>query len=140
MTVPLADLKQGGWGVHKPFTSGAIQSLAFAALIPIGPKVPSIVYNAMIAPLTPYRMQGVIWYQGESNADRASHYHELLSIMIGSWRKAWGKPGLPFLVVQLPNYQPLASDPTGGPLGRIKGKPSSKCWMCPIQGWLPALT
>lgn len=114
MTVPLASLHQGGWGIHKPFTPYEIQSVVLAALIPYWPKLPSIVYNAMIAPLTPYRIQGVIWYQGESNVERAPQYHELLSTMIGSWRKAWGAGDFPFLVVQLPNYQPLASDPTAG--------------------------
>jgi sialate O-acetylesterase len=69
------------------------------------PWRPSGLFNAMIAPLTPYRIEGVIWYQGESNADRPTQYRKLFPDMIRDWRQAWGEGDLPFLFVQLASYQ-----------------------------------
>lgn len=60
-------------------------------------------YNAMIAPLIPYGIQGTIWYQGESNADRAFQYRQSFPLMIQSWRKDW-KDDFSFLFVQLSSY------------------------------------
>jgi sialate O-acetylesterase len=58
----------------------------------------------MIAPLIPYTIAGVIWYQGESNAERAYQYRKLFPTMIQDWRHAWGEGDFPFLFVQLANY------------------------------------
>lgn len=66
-------------------------------------NVGTTLYNAMIAPLIPYSIQGVIWYQGESNADRAYQYRESFPLMIQNWRKDW-KDNFPFLFVQLSSY------------------------------------
>ena len=68
----------------------------------------------MIAPLTPYGLKGVLWYQGESNAADAAGYQSLLSALMGDWRRSFAAP-LPFLIVQLPNFgtpstAPAASD------------------------------
>lgn len=65
---------------------------------------PAMMYNAMIYPLTNYGIKGVIWYQGESNADRYKEYHTLFAAMIKNWRAEWKQPNLPFLFVQLANY------------------------------------
>jgi sialate O-acetylesterase len=62
---------------------------------------PAGLYNGSIAPLEPYAMRGVIWYQGESNASRGKEYQTLFPAMIGSWRKAWGQGDFPFLFVQI---------------------------------------
>jgi sialate O-acetylesterase len=62
-------------------------------------------YNAMIAPLAPYAIQGAIWYQGESNAGRAVHYQKLLPAMIECWRETMGHE-FPFLIVQIAPYDP----------------------------------
>ena len=64
----------------------------------------SCLYNAMIAPVTPYAMRGVIWYQGESNQGRAEAYRRQLPTMVTSWRKAFHKNDLAFLAVQLPAF------------------------------------
>src|SRR5581483_9670718 len=61
-------------------------------------------YNGMIAPLLPYAIAGAIWYQGESNADRAYQYRKLFPAMIQDWRRAWGEGDFPFLFVQLANF------------------------------------
>ncbi|MDR0546214.1 MAG: 9-O-acetylesterase [Dysgonamonadaceae bacterium] len=83
-------------------------------LSPENPHRPSVLYNAMLHPLIPYAMRGAIWYQGESNADRAEQYKELLPLMIRDWRKAWNND-FPFYLVQLANFrerntQPVESD------------------------------
>ena len=67
---------------------------------------PAMLYNAMIAPLLPYPIKGVIWYQGESNAGRAEQYATLFPAMIEDWRQRWGGQAFPFLFVQLANFKP----------------------------------
>ncbi len=74
----------------------------------------SNLYNGMIAPLVPFALRGVIWYQGESNADRPEQYKVLFPAMIRSWRHAWDKDDLPFYWVQLANYKTLQSEPFEG--------------------------
>lgn len=65
---------------------------------------PSSMFNGMIAPVVPYQIRGVLWYQGESNCGRPEQYGRLFPAMIENWREAWKQPDLPFLFVQLPNY------------------------------------
>ena len=73
---------------------------------------PAGLYNAMIAPLTPLKIKGVIWYQGEANAGRAWQYRKLLPMMIESWREKWGQGNFPFLIVQLANYRKRQPQPS----------------------------
>jgi sialate O-acetylesterase len=79
---------------------------------PNNPNSPGVLYNGMIAPLVPYRICGVIWYQGESNADRAYQYRELFPDMIKSWWNAWPQGGFPFLFVQLANWRQIKPEPS----------------------------
>lgn len=78
---------------------------------PAGPghqNTPAGLYNGMIAPLTQYAIRGVIWYQGESNANSDIHaygYKRLFGAMIEDWRNRWGEGDFPFYFVQLANYQ-----------------------------------
>ncbi|MGY2132922.1 sialate O-acetylesterase [Hymenobacter sp. HD11105] len=64
-------------------------------------KSPYKLYNGMIKPLIPYTLKGVIWYQGESNAERAYQYRKLFPAMIANWRQDWQQPNLPFYFVQI---------------------------------------
>jgi sialate O-acetylesterase len=66
---------------------------------------PSYLFNGMIAPLIPYRIRGVIWYQGESNVGRAWQYRTLFPTMVQGWRKAWGRGDFPFYYVQIAPYR-----------------------------------
>ena len=75
-----------------------------APVAPMGPKSsksPYKLYNGMIVPIQPYTIRGVIWYQGESNADRAWQYRKLFPAMIDNWRKDWNNNKLPFYFVQI---------------------------------------
>jgi sialate O-acetylesterase len=67
---------------------------------------PAALYNGMIAPLTPFAIRGVIWYQGEANSgpDRAPLYARLFQTMIRDWRSAWGEGDFLFLFVQIANW------------------------------------
>ena len=70
------------------------------------PNCPANLYNGMIAPLIPYAVRGVIWYQGEHNAaneETARRYRVQLPLLIQDWRTRWGE-ALPFAWVQLPNF------------------------------------
>jgi len=81
---------------------------------PFGPgssHTPAGLYNAMIAPLIPYGIQGAIWYQGESNASRAYQYRKLFGSMIKNWRDDWGQGDFPFLFVQLANFRAVNPEP-----------------------------
>lgn len=64
---------------------------------------PSGMYHAMIAPLEPAALRGVLWYQGEANGSRASEYRTLFPGLIRQWRADFGQPRLPFYFVQLAN-------------------------------------
>lgn len=81
--------------------------------IPAPPKDPrshpwrdSGLWNGMIAPLTPSAIAGVIWYQGESNAEFAYQYRKVFATMIEQWRSSWGEGDFPFLFVQLASFAP----------------------------------
>jgi sialate O-acetylesterase len=78
---------------------------------PDSPHRAASLYNAMIAPLVPYAVQGAIWYQGESNASRAYQYRNLFSTMITDWREAWGQGAFPFYFVQLANFRDRKAAP-----------------------------
>ena len=81
---------------------------------PSGPDqqgAPTTLYNAMIAPLTPYALRGVIWYQGENNAARAFEYRKLFRALIRDWRHAWRLGDFPFYFVQLANFMARRDEP-----------------------------
>ena len=67
-------------------------------------------HNGMIAPIGPFGLRGVLWYQGESNADDPNAYQALLRGLMASWRSQFGD-GLPFLIVQLPNFGAVPTKP-----------------------------
>jgi sialate O-acetylesterase len=76
-----------------------------------GSGTSSCLYNAMVHPLVPYAIKGLVWYQGEQDASRAHAYRTLLPLMICSWRKEWGQGDFPVLIQQLPNWQEVKSEP-----------------------------
>ncbi|KRT14099.1 9-O-acetylesterase [Pedobacter ginsenosidimutans] len=76
-----------------------------------GPNRPTVLYNAMIHPYLQFSIKGAIWYQGESNADRAYQYRELFPTMIKDWRQKWGQGDFPFYFVQLANFMQVDNTP-----------------------------
>lgn len=80
---------------------------------PRGPghvQTPGGLFNGMIAPLIPYSLRGVAWYQGEANTGDPQLYRRLFPAMISAWRKAWSAE-LPFVFVQLPGFLARHADP-----------------------------
>ena len=74
----------------------------------------SDLFNGMIAPLIPYAIRGVIWYQGESNSGRSYQYKRLFPAMIRNWRESFGQGEFPFLFVQLAPFMKIQQEPTNG--------------------------
>ncbi|WP_377705227.1 sialate O-acetylesterase [Pseudoduganella sp. UC29_71] len=68
-------------------------------------------HNAMIAPLAGYKFKLAAWYQGESNTGAPQEYETLLALLMADWRKTFGQPELPFLVVQLSAFGSVATNP-----------------------------
>jgi sialate O-acetylesterase len=96
----------GGWKykIEAAYTSASV-----------GPNsYPSLLFNAMLNPLLPYAMQGVIWYQGESNAGRAYQYRKAFPLMIQDWRKHWGQGSFPFYFVQLASFNSANGNSNNG--------------------------
>jgi sialate O-acetylesterase len=61
-------------------------------------------HNGMIAPLQPFAIRGVIWYQGESNVGNGPKYRDKMEALITGWRKTWG-PEMPFYFVQIAPFK-----------------------------------
>jgi sialate O-acetylesterase len=112
---PAYDAKFGDWRQAEAAAT-AKGPAAHAAFLkqrpweraPRGPGdswTPAGLFNGMINPLLPYALRGALWYQGESNADRASEYHALFTAMITAWRRHFGQGDFPFYWVSLANYK-----------------------------------
>jgi sialate O-acetylesterase len=74
------------------------------------PTAPAVIYNAMIAPMQPFPIKGVIWYQGEANNLVARQYRELFPLLISDWRQGWGEKKMPFLFVQIAPYRDMTPE------------------------------
>ncbi|HEY4330600.1 MAG TPA: sialate O-acetylesterase [Phycisphaerae bacterium] len=75
---------------------------------------PTVLFNAMISPIVPYAMRGVIWYQGESlcGGDHGvTIYPQVQAALIADWRKRWGQGDFPFNLVELPGQKNLSNNP-----------------------------
>ena len=87
----------------------------------LGHQYPANIFNAMIYPIRPYGIRGIIWYQGERNskdAAQAFHYHGQLAKLIGYYRASWHKlsgghvaKDFPFQFTQLPSWNPPQAKP-----------------------------
>lgn len=123
---PLLGIEQelslkGDWKMRVGVELKDLPPRPVAPKIPRGkPRVPTVLYNAMIAPIIPFGIKGVIWYQGEANANRAYQYRELFPALINDWRAHWGQGDFPFLFVQLANYLERVQDPAGHPWAELR--------------------
>ena len=82
--------------------------------------VPTGIYNTMVAPATNYAIKGFLWYQGESNTGRGKEYEQVLKALITDWRNKWGLGDLPFIYVQLPNWQEANYLPTESGMAEVR--------------------
>ncbi len=89
---------------------------------------PATLFNSMIAPWTVYPIRGILWYQGESNANLYTEYMKLHPLLINDWRRHWRNPEMPFIFVQLTAFErnsPNARLPEDFWVGRA---PSDGAW------------
>lgn len=89
---------------------GSVTNVKYNVLDVSPNMVHSSLYNTMINPITPFRIKGVVWYQGENNVGAAYNYRTLFPAMINDWRSKWGYE-FPFYWVQLANLYPLDNTP-----------------------------
>lgn len=82
-------------------------------------------YNAMISPLIPYAISGVLWYQGESNRTNPKLYQTLFPAMITDWRKQWNRGNFPFLFVQVAPYMAMPPEIRESQLVSWKNTPNT---------------
>jgi sialate O-acetylesterase len=100
------------------------------------PTLATVLYNGMIAPVIPFGIKGVIWYQGSSNAERAYQYRTLLPTMIRDWRARWGMGDFPFYIGQLYNYmaqKPQPADDDWAELREAQSMTAKKLPHCGIS-------
>ena len=87
-------------------------SKATVQSVNVGPNsYPTLLFNAMINPIVPYGIKGAIWYQGESNANRAKQYQRVFPEMITDWRTHWQQGDFSFLFVSLANFRKPVEKP-----------------------------
>jgi sialate O-acetylesterase len=89
---------EGEWKYRVGATAEPLEDRLFTGKIPTG------LFNSMIAPMLNYRIKGVLWYQGESNTSRAFEHYDLFKLLIKDWRYNWHQGNFPFIYVQLPNF------------------------------------
>ena len=106
--------------IKGQYEADVAKALAVGKPKPNGPRLklapkrnhrrPCALYNGMIAPLQPYAIEGVIWYQGENNNGEAKLYQTLFPAMIGDWRATWGQGAFPFLFVQIAPHKNMTPE------------------------------
>jgi sialate O-acetylesterase len=79
----------------------AAQAQPPPAKLPAVRNEPAFLYDELIAPLAPFALRGVLWYQGESDSPYAELYRRRFPVLIRDWRTLWGEPALPFLFAQI---------------------------------------
>ena len=111
-------------GMEYSFAANAEADKSYPRIAtrPVANKTPTYLYNGMIAPLKPYTLAGVIWYQGETNAGKARWYFEHTEQLVSQWREHFKHSELPFYWCQLANYMAKVD------------KPSSSCAWADLRG------
>ena len=89
-------------------------------------NLPTTLYNAVLYPLAPYALSGVVWYQGESNTGNPRPYEHYLTMLVTGWRQLWQQPDLPFTIVQLAHHDGRQQTGNPSPLTpQIEPQPNS---------------
>jgi sialate O-acetylesterase len=134
----------------EAWTAKSREELKAGRPVPMPPAVPEFpfgekmsrprcvtLHNGMIAPLVPFALRGVLWYQGESNAGgvaEGQQYVETKRAMVADWRKWFGDPDLPFYFVQLAGWLKSPDDPAGGDGWAHVREAQRKCLALPHTG------
>jgi sialate O-acetylesterase len=140
--IAVVDIAGGGgvWGATPYFAAPNGEKIAWEApmfslgddigktgmpvLMPwIGGSGRTTLFNGMIAPLHDLPLAGFAWYQGEANVGDPDGYRELLPLLAQDWRARFGAgrgAKLPFIMVQLANFGPLATAPRNDVWGRFR--------------------
>lgn len=97
---------EGAWKYHRGAVVPPVQGgVSFN-------YIPAVLYNAMIHPIINYPVNGVVWYQGESNVDTRNSYTYMLKTLMDSWRADFNDRDMPFYIVELADF--LHKDDRGG--------------------------
>lgn len=114
----LGDFKKNEQAIMAKWAADTVAARQAGKSLPRKPTAPvdpvrtgcGSLYNAMIAPLIPYAMKGVCWYQGEANNGRGKQYQTLLPALIENWRTTWAQGDFPFLIVQIAPFRNIKPD------------------------------
>lgn len=129
-SVPLA----GEW-MYRVSSAG----LSISPQASISPNSkPTLLFNGMIYPLLNYSIRGAIWYQGESNTERAYRYRKLFPMLINDWRNQWNNPELGFYFVQLANYMKVQDQPAESSWAELR-EAQSMVQSMPLTGMAVAI-
>lgn len=128
-------------GKWKYKTGAKINAASFTRPVVLNSYIfgsPGLLFNGCIAPITNLSIKGVVWYQGESNADRAEEYKTLFPAFIKDWRKQFRQDSLPFLFVQLANYMQEQEKPSESTWAELREAQASAL-MLPNTGMATAI-
>ncbi|MFM2097256.1 MAG: hypothetical protein RIS70_4380 [Planctomycetota bacterium] len=139
----------------EAWTMQAREAMRDGKPVPMPPPVPEFpfgekmfrprcvtLHNGMIAPLIPFALRGVLWYQGENNAGSAAdgvQYLEKKRAMLNDWRTWFGDPELPFYFVQLAAWQKPSDQPAGGDGWAFFRDAQRQCLALPKTGMAVAI-
>jgi len=105
----------------------------------IGGSGTTTLYNGMIAPLGPWGLKGLAWYQGESNIGDPTGYRRLLPALFADWRQRFESPDMRALVVQLANFGPAAEQPTNSYWAALRESQRAVVGADPLAGLAVAI-
>ena len=83
---------------------------------------PTGLFNTMVAPLIPYTIKGINWYQGETNTSSPDNYQELMTALIRDWRSKWNQGEIPFSFVQLANFMDVQYSPSNSEWATLRNE------------------
>ncbi|MBM3860131.1 MAG: sialate O-acetylesterase [Verrucomicrobia bacterium] len=109
------------WSADQRHGDGRLDApAAVEGWFPTYKRMTSGGYSAMIAPLAPFALKGVLWYQGESNDNWPEQYTNVMKTLIADWRRTWSQGDFPFLFVQLANFRETKTEPSDSGWARIR--------------------